>query len=356
MSTLGLNVVIDPVLYTPQQVTDRFGAIIGDVFDDIVVTLISEDMPIRAIVEGFSARVFIATATENVSTIRNESFSKSSTDYIFWRTLEDVFSNVGKLTEIKTRLDSVDVFLMRQERNLSDDYPGDYFECLGLYNAPQEVYSPRIIKNTGLILWSGAVCETIDLEGLTTSVEDIQIYDGVAFGTYLDLLRVEYQNPACSNRLKFFYGKELLESGFVSESTVVFKDMVRGCVGYDPYMSWACSFIAKYYYALGEIPLSRNSAINGLNHGPECCQNRVLFGMTCFEVPEDAIEQYKMVVGLGITSVLYCRSAYVMAACKLANIYLAAGNRDDALFLCDRALSTGMHTENVLELRQRIIG
>lgn len=350
---LGLNIIVGPGEST--ELKKCLESCKGELFDEIVITLTSEDEEVKKVAETYADKTPFFKWIRDFSAARNYSFSHSTTTFICWLDADDVVkpSEYKKLLEIKKKreFDKYDIILI--------DYV--YFHD---GNDKPVVVLPRerIVRNKEEIKWFDPIHEYIAMDGQRIGRYPIRI-DHYRTKPYdpdrnLKLLEEEYKKPNCSTRIKFYYGKELADNGNYDAAVPVLENYVNEGKGFNDNLTVACIRLSRYHFhAKRDFEAAKRYALKGISFNPGYAEHYVMVGDIYFETNdiENAVKFYKEALTKELTggmSQLVDYYGYIPSQ-KLAMIYANVRDYDNAKKYIDIALSYKKE-QNVLELKKLI--
>ena len=149
MSTLSLCMIVKD----EETVLPRCLESVQELFDEIVVIDTGSKDHTREIARAFGAFVYDLPWQDDFSAARNFSFSKATSDYLFWMDADDVLPPPSH-----ERFPSLRAFL-EEERPDTLFLP---YECMGQDNAPSLVFRrERVLRRCPMAHWVGRVHECI---------------------------------------------------------------------------------------------------------------------------------------------------------------------------------------------------
>lgn len=149
MSTLSLCMIVKD----EETVLPRCLKSVQGLFDEIVVIDTGSKDHTREIARAFGAFVYDLPWRDDFSATRNFSFSKATSDYLFWMDADDVLPPPSR-----ERFPDLRAFL-EEERPDTLFLP---YECMGQDNAPSLVFRrERVLRRCPMAHWVGRVHECI---------------------------------------------------------------------------------------------------------------------------------------------------------------------------------------------------
>jgi glycosyltransferase involved in cell wall biosynthesis/tetratricopeptide (TPR) repeat protein len=294
----------------------------GTLFDQIVVTTTQEDPEVRAVAEKYATDVPHFDWVHDFSAARNASFSYATTDYIMWLDADDEIlpESYQKLLELKEELDKYDTVMMTY--NYSHDSNGNPSTVL-----PRE----RIVKNEERMKWAEPIHECLPLFNDQNIIKRLDIciehrrtraYDPQR---NLQISRKAYQEGTASVRTKFYFGKDLIESGNYEEAIPVLEDYLSGPTDFVDNKAVACIRLAQYYKGVGKAEEHEAYIRKGLSYNNKYAEFHLFLGDIYQDKGETdlAIECYETCLKLDMTAGFSMQADYYkyLPADRLSIIY-----------------------------------
>jgi glycosyltransferase involved in cell wall biosynthesis/tetratricopeptide (TPR) repeat protein len=350
-SLLGLNIIVGP---DDKNVLERaLKSCQGELFDEIVVTMamLKEDPEIKALAESLGAKVFFFKWVGDFSLARNFSFSKNTTEQIMWIDSDDVIkpSEYKKLLELKPLLHKWDVVVM--------DYVYSHDEKDNpVLVLPRE----RIVKRCDHIKWHDPIHEYMNLDVPPHKINRVKIrIDHYRMSSHnparnIEALKKVYESKGCSERIKFYYGKELADYGLWDKAISVLEPYIRDGKDFQDNLTNACIRLARYYIEKKDYAAAKTYALKGVRFNCIYAENYVILG-TIFEQendPDTAASYYKEALNKkldGGMSQIVDYYGFIPSA-KLALLYNARKEYDIGIKYCELALRYKPEDAPMLEL------
>jgi GT2 family glycosyltransferase/tetratricopeptide (TPR) repeat protein len=349
---LGLNVIVGP---GDEDILDRcLKSCEGRLFDEIVITLgTKQDDPlIREVASKYTDKIYHYVWNEDFGSARNFSFSHNISKYILWLDSDDVIKpeNYKALLELKPKLHNWDIIIC--------DYVYSHDE-----NDKPVLVLPRerIVRNCSEIKWHDPIHEYMNLWGKQTRTNiKIDHYRTRAHNPArnIEALRKVYESGDVSERIKFYYGKELSDYGSWDKALPVLESYINDGKDFRDNLTVACIKVSKYYYDKREFDNAKNYALKGIRFNDIYAENYVIVG-SIFEHQdntESAAEYYKEALKKPLTggmSQLVDYYGFIPSA-KLALLYFNKRNYEKALEYCNIALSHKNNNPQMMELNKII--
>lgn len=247
----------------------------GELCDEILVTVTSDDAEVRAVAEEYADKVSYFKWCHDFGKARNYNFSQASGKYILWLDADDVVppEDYKGLLEIKKDLHKYDMVLI--DYIYAHDNNGKPIVVL-----PRE----RIVRNCDYIAWHDPIHEYLSMDKCKT----MHRLEGVGIHHHrtkpfnpdrnLSLLKIEYEKPDPSARICFYYGKELFDTGKTQEGIEVLEALLDKGEGYRDNLAVAAIKVARHYYSLAEFDKAKTFAMKGIGFSPKYAENYVVLG------------------------------------------------------------------------------
>ncbi len=287
---LGLYIMVGK---GEEKVLDRcLASVQGPLFDEIVVTQTFEDSNVRAVIDKYEIRREFFAWNDNFSDARNASFSHSNTNYCAWIDADDVIKpdNYKKLLEFKPKIPNYDIVML------------DYVYTHDEHDKPVLVLPrERIVKNCPEIKWMDPIHEYMTLNAPQERMIRLKIaIDHYRVAAYnpdrnLKMLKKVYDTGKASQRIKFYYGKELSDNGNVQEALPVLEKYVEEGDDFRDNLTVACIRLSKHYYDNHDFEAAKSYALKGIRFNSIYAENYITVG-TIFEQQkniDEAINYYK---------------------------------------------------------------
>jgi glycosyltransferase involved in cell wall biosynthesis/tetratricopeptide (TPR) repeat protein len=350
---LGLNIIVGP--NEADELERCLKSCQGDLLDEVVITTTSKDIKVQEIAEKYADITPYFEWVHDFAKARNYSFSHSTTKFILWLDADDVIKpgEYRKLLELKNsgKLDELDIALM--------DYV--YFhdqEDKPVVVLPRE----RIVRNVDDIKWHDPIHEYMDMGGKRIGRFPIKI-DHYRVKPYdpnrnLSLLEQEYKRDTCSERIKFYYGKELADNGDFDKAVPVLEKYVDNGKDFFDNLTVACIRLSRYYYHIKrDFDTAKLYASKGVGFNNMYAENFVMIGDVYYEKNdiESSIKYYKEALTKELSGGMSQVVDYYgyIPALKLATIYSNNRDYEEAKKYVDIAISCKKE-DSVIELKKMI--
>jgi glycosyltransferase involved in cell wall biosynthesis len=349
--SLGLNIIVGP---EDAEVLDRcLKSIEGDLIDEyVIVNAAPEETPeVKKIFEKHNVPYHFFKWYEDFSQARNHCKSLTKSDYLLWLDSDDILkpTEYKKLLELKPQLDNWDIVIL------------NYVYSHGEKDEPVLVLPrERIVKNLDHIKWHDPIHEYMNLDAPPNRLK--------RFNINVDHYRIKAHNPArniealkkvyeaggCSERIKFYYGKELADFGMWEKAVSVLDPYIKTGSDFADNLTTACIKLAKYYLEKSDYPSAKSYALKGIRFNRIYAENYVILG-NIFEHDNDtdtAASYYKEALNKkleGGMSQIVDYYGFIPAA-KLSLLYYAKKEYDNAVKYCNLALKHKPGNEQMEEL------
>ena len=351
---LGLNIIVGPGEH--QELERCLQSCQGPLFDEVVVTVTSEDEKVKAVAERYADKVPYFKWIQDFSAARNYSFSQNTSEYIFWLDADDVIKpdEYQKLLAFKPEIYKYEIVVLDYVYTHDDkDQP--------VLILPRE----RIVKNCDHIKWHDPIHEYLNMSVPPQKIKRthfrIDHYRVKSFdpNRNLSLLKKEYDKGNCSTRIQFYYGKELSDAGRWEEAIPVLEDYVNKGKGYRDNQTVACIRLSKHYYENGRLSDAKNMALKGIRFNSIYAENYVTVG-TIYQKEGDtetAEKYYKEAMTKkleGGMSQIVDFYGFIPAV-KLTVMYMSQKRYEEALKYCEMSLKYKPHYSQMSESKRFII-
>jgi glycosyltransferase involved in cell wall biosynthesis/tetratricopeptide (TPR) repeat protein len=348
---LGLNIIVGP---DDKDVLDRcLKSCQGELFDEIVITLAmeKEDPEIKSLAESYGAKTFFFKWISDFSAARNFSFSNNTSQYIMWLDSDDVLrpSEYMRLQVLKPKISAWDIIILNYV------YSHDEKDAPVLI-LPRE----RIVKNCEHIKWHDPIHEYMNLdvppnrlhrENINIDHYRVRVHNPAR---NIEALKKVYETGDCSERIKFYYGKELADFGMWEKAISVLDPYIKKGADFADNLTTACIKLSRYYFEKSDYSSSKNYALKGIRFNSIYAENYVVLG-NIFEQENDtdtAVSYYKEALNKkleGGMSQIIDYYGFIPAA-KLALIYYNRKEYDSVVKYCTLALTHKPGNEQMSEL------
>jgi glycosyltransferase involved in cell wall biosynthesis len=313
----------------------------GELIDKIFITDTSKNPSdeIKSICETYSANYSYKRFRDDFSEVRNYNFRQSTTDYILWVDSDDYIQpeNYQRLLFLQNRLDEFDVWIMEYVYASTPD--GKPALLL-----PRE----RIVKSCPEIKWNGQVHEALSLHGMKCTRVPIFIHHEKAHpksDRNLRILTPLYESGKISQRLKFYYGKELFDTGQIDTGAAVFEDYLQTFRGRDfpDNGAIAAQRLCSYHASKNDLDRALLYALKSIAISPNYAEAHVYAADVYARKGNinQAIKYYKIALTktIGSTGMTQLSDfyGYIPAKC-LTDIYMQKGEHGPARKYCSIAL------------------
>lgn len=243
MQSLGLHMIVGGG--EAVELERCLKSIQGPLFDQIVVCLTSRDADVRRVAEAYATDVPYYEWCEDFAAARNHSWSFLKTDKAFWLDADDVIKpdDYQKLLDLKKDLDKHEVVWL------------NYVYSRDEYGNPDNILPrERILPNDGRFKWQNAIHECVYPEGRVSHFEEtISIHHyqrpGVSnMARNLRILEREWNKPDCSERMRFYYARDLLGSGDWNKGVQVALECIDKNLISGESKASLCRMLAAHYY------------------------------------------------------------------------------------------------------------
>jgi len=352
---LGLNIICGP---DDKDVLDRcLKSCQGGLFDEIVVTLAmgNEDPEIKALAESYGAKTFFFKWISDFGAARNFSFSKNTSKYIMWLDSDDIIkpSEYKKLLDLKPKINTWDIVVLNYVYSHDEnDAP--------VLTLPRE----RIVKNCAHIKWHDPIHEYMNLDVPQNKLhrENINI-DHYRIRMHnparnIEALKKVYDAGGCSERIKFYYGKELSDFGMWEKAIEVLEPYIKKGADFADNLTTACIRLSKYYFDKSDFTSAKTYALEGIRFNSIYAENYVVLG-NIFEYEKDFdtaaayyLEALNKTLDGGMSQIVDYYG--FIPAAKLALLYYTKKEYDKGIKFCNLALKHKPGNEQMVALQKVI--
>jgi GT2 family glycosyltransferase/tetratricopeptide (TPR) repeat protein len=331
----------------------------GDLFDEICITIAAKEMDenVKKVAEEYTDNITFFEWINDFSAARNFNFAQSHCVSVLWLDADDGITpdNYKKLLDLKPSMSEYDVILIQ------------YIYATDKNKNPIVVLPrERIVKNCDKIRWHDPIHEYLDMDPKFKMRKEDDIFithlrtKPFDSERNLDILRQEYLKPGCSPRVKFYYGKELADTGVWEEAIPVLEDCINSGEGFKDNLAIAAMKLSRYYYSIKNNDAAKAIALKGISFSKNYAEHYVLLGDVYWaqKDTETAIKYYKeaMTKTLGTAGMSQLADYYKFIPCwRLASVYAELRDYNKALRYCDAALECKPDRKELIELRYSII-
>ena len=326
-------------------------------FEDIAITVTSDDVEVREVAEFFTRNVSYFQWCKDFAKARNFNFSHAKGKHILWLDADDVIDieDYKKILRFKKELPKHDMVLI------------DYIYALDENEKPIIVLPrERIVRNCEKIKWHDPIheylnmdgCDSIHkLEGAKVCHKRMKPFDPIR---NLSILKEQYDRPDVSARTMFYYGKELADTGDWEEGLKVLERFMDRAEGFRDNLAVAAIKVSRYYFSKGELDKSKTYAMKGIHFNPVYAENYVVIGDILMQQGDfdNAIKYYEDALTKklnGGMSQLVDFYKFLPAA-NLAILYQHIKNYEKALEYAESALTEKPMHEQMLNIRKEALG
>ena len=273
MPTLSLCMIVGKG--EAQELENCLKSVQGPLFDQIVVVTTQQDDEVAAVARKYATEVHHFDWINDFAAARNYSFSFATSDFVMWLDADDEIStqSLEKLIDLKPKLQSFDLVM------LAYNYAFD-----GNNNPIVVLPRERIIRRDGRMKWSEPIHECLILfsdmriERRNDIFVDHRRKRAFNPERNLQISRKFYEEGKASQRLKFYYAKDLIESGRHEEAIPVFEDYLSGPTDYADNKAIACLRMAEYYRLKGMAEEHKAYLLKGRTYSTKYAEFPFLLG------------------------------------------------------------------------------
>ncbi len=331
----------------------------GNLFDEIAVTVAAPEMDekVKEVALQYTDNVTYFKWIKDFSAARNFNFSQAHYSTIFWTDSDDIITpeNYKKFLNLKSTLYDFDMVLIQY--NYAHDERNNPVVVL-----PRE----RIVRNCDRIKWHDRIHEYLNMDSsMKIKKEDDVFTDHYRVKPFdphrnLDILEEEYNNPNCSARIKFYYGKELADTNDWDKAVPVLEDCLNTGDGFRDNLAIAAIKLSRYYFSKRDFGAAKATALKGISFSDSYAENQTLLGDVSWEQgdKDNAIRYFKeaMTKKFGAAGMSQIVEYYqFIPSWRLASIYLVQRDFNNALKYCNKALESKPDSKELKEMRSIIV-
>lgn len=225
------------------------------------------DQEVLAVANKYATKIITFEWESDFGGARNKTFDAATSGWLMWLDSDDIIKpeNYKKFLDLKPFLINYDVILAPYI------YAHNKETDATVITLPRE----RIVRNIPEIRWIDPIHECMNITQLDPTKppfrakeENIPIdhyrVKGFDPSRNLTILEKEYNKPNCSARIKFYYGKDLAESGFWDKSLPILTDLINSGEGYQDNLAVACVKVAGHYLEKGNLDLVKHFSFKGI--------------------------------------------------------------------------------------------
>lgn len=353
--SLGLNIIVGP---EDAEVLDRcLQSIQGSLFDEyVIVNAASIETPdVKSVCEKYNINYHFVKWCDNFGQARNYCKSLTKSEFFMWLDSDDVIKpeEYQKLLELKPKLRNWDIVVL--------DYVYSHDEKDNpVLVLPRE----RIVKNCDHIKWHDPIHEYMNL--------DVPPGRLARFHIRIDHYRLKAHNPArniealkkvydaggSSERIKFYYGKELADFGMWDKAIEVLEPYIKDGKDFADNITTACIKLSRHYLEKGIIDKAKTYALTGIRFNSIYAECYVILG-NIFEQEKDsdtAIAYYKEALSKKLEGGMSQIVDYYnfIPAAKLSLIYFDRKEYGEALDYCELALKHKPDNDHMKDLHKML--
>jgi GT2 family glycosyltransferase/tetratricopeptide (TPR) repeat protein len=312
----------------------------GDLFDEICVTVTSDDEEVKEVAEDYADKVSYFEWCHDFGKARNYSFSQATCEHIMWLDADDVVKEESYEALKKFKKEK----LHNHDMVLIDYIYAHDAEDNPIVILPRE----RIVKNCDYISWHDPIHEYLEMSNCKSiyKLEEAKVdhYRMKPFNPErnLSILKEQYEKPEPSPRTKFYYGKELMDTGDWAKGLEVLEEYINKGDGYRDNLTVASIKVSRHYFSENDLDKSKTFAMKGIGFNPGYAENFVVLGdihqrrgdfPTAIKYYEDALTK-KTNAGMSQLVDFYT----FLPSANLALIYMNIGDYKNSLKYAERAL------------------
>lgn len=234
----------------------------ADLMDEIIIVDTGSTDRTAEIARRYTDKVYSFEWIDDFAAARNFSFSKASMQYCMWLDADDVLEENAReqLRVMKQTLSpSVDVVMMKY--HVSFDKSG---------NPLFSYYRERLLKNSPLYRWSGAVHEAVTPCGEVVYSDAAVSHKKIGSGDPDRNLRIFEKmidgGQVLQPREQFYYARELYYHKRYSEAEEVLSDFLASPDGWVENKIEACRFLSFCYAETGKGEEALRALLHSLQY------------------------------------------------------------------------------------------
>lgn len=223
---------------------------------------------------------------------------------------------------------------------------------------------PSIFKKSTGVRWIGEVHEALPLQECTKPskldnmvIEHMPDPNKGSGDRNLSILeRIEKRSP----RMEFYYGRELILSGYTERGIAVLRKLVSSAKATKEELAYACFEIGSIAFDAGKVPEANEYAQKGIRFCDMYAELYVLLG-DCFSTAKmhgQAITAYKKAAKKEIEGTLCQNALYYkfIPADRLSSLHFDVGDYEKALWYNGVARSCEVDIDRMNKNREKIVG
>lgn len=277
MPTLGLAMIV-------RDEERNLGRCLGSakgLFDEIIIVDTGSKDRTKEIAASFGAKIHDFAWIDDFSAARNFAFSKVTTEWIMWLDADDelIPEDHARLMELKKHLGAAEAYLMAY--NYAQDSEGKPLV---------RFFRHRILKNDGRVRWKCPIHEHMVIppgfrECMTNIVVTHRRSADAATqdkGRNIRLLRKAVRDDPTSQRMKFYFGKELYSECEFKECAQVLEEYLSKGDWHENMVN-AHHFLSLAYAAVNEKEKAIDACIRGIRLDPRWAEFYCVIGQIYYD-------------------------------------------------------------------------
>lgn len=277
MPTLGLAMIVRD---EEKNLPRLLGSVKGLIDELVVIDTGSKDRT-KDIALSYGAKIYDFEWIDDFAAARNFSFSKVTSEWILWLDADDelVAEDRARLLELKKHLGDADAYLMAY--NYAQNQEGKPLV---------RFYRHRILRNDGRVKWKEPIHEHMIIPpGFREAKTNVVVTHRRSLeaatqdrGRNIRILRKAVQDNPSSQRMKFYFGKELYSEGEFQECARALEDyLLKG--DWHENMVNAHHFLALAYCAVKEMEKAIDACIRGIRLDPRWSEFYCVIGQIYYD-------------------------------------------------------------------------
>lgn len=277
MPTLSLAMIVRD---EEKNLARCLGSVKG-IFDEIVVVDTGSKDRTKEIAASFGAHIHEFDWIDDFAAARNYAFSKPVSEWVMWLDADDelVEDDRARLVELKKHLGDADAYLMAY--NYAQDGSGKPLV---------RFYRHRIVRNDGRFRWKCPIHEHMVIPaGIREAMTNVVVTHRRGLeaatqdrGRNIRLLRKAVVDDPSSQRMKFYFGKELFSEGLHKESVDVLEPYLQNGDWHENMVN-GYYFLAMDYLNLKETDKAIDACLRGIRLDPRWAEYYCLIGQVYYD-------------------------------------------------------------------------
>lgn len=253
--------------------------------DEIVVVDTGSTDGTVSIAEKFTDKIYYFGWCDDFSAARNYAFERASCDFVMWLDADDVITagNIEKIIRLKEIISAYDMVIMPYAAGFDGDKPTFTYE------------RERIFRRDKNYKFSGVVHEAVSPSGRIYRSDAVIYHKKIKKGDPLRNLKILQKiissGGELDDRLKFYYGRELIFNRMYREGIAVLENFLEGG-GWVVNKCEACLNLYRAYSEIGDESRAVISLLKSFTLAPPCAEACCILGGRFFDKGEYANSAY----------------------------------------------------------------